>query len=738
MQNGGKEPAIERRAAVAPELTARQTLAEAARFWHLVGFPAWTLIVLPLTIVVLATLGALPPLFIGNIVDALQRQDVHGVVRALGFYVSIAILLALLGLGFSYASSIFRETLARNIQLSLFAKINRASFESLSAMTLGQVTNRILGDVRQMGTQLEYSLFPVLSNVCALLATLGIMIRLDYRLALVAFVCAFAVLLPLRIASPRVMRLQRLSSAKSDEVFGTVAEAASLTGLAAHRNAAAARHKMTSHRSANERCLQASRPERHPHGGITGVGTSLMGMIGPSAIMALGAYLVLRGELSVGVIVAILIYQSRISAPITTLSQLQLTFAGMGVTIGRILEIANLPDESSGSKAFHPGTITFRDVSASREGRTILNRASFEIELGRHVAIIGASGAGKSSVASLILRLYERSSGRIAVGPHNLEEFVLEGLRSSIGLVSQDPFVTNASMRDNITLNQTSVEPEAFARVISVARLDEVIARLPQGLDTVLGQRGFRLSGGECQRICLARGLLQDPDILILDEALTGVDIDMERRIIEDIRDAYSTRTIIVMTHRLDSIRDFDTLIALESGSVVASGSPRELTSRPALESSHRKLGATGGSRDVRKSMHSLYDGARLAAVRTPLLPLKKILEVYAADEPYEALRELLQAMPLVRQAIRVASSGLDDAIDSLVYAEQLRRRRQYCHARSPMFRACRLVRRHSAFALESARSKSAAKRRCGLISSVRRTRTRPDMEFIDGSRQRG
>ncbi|MGA8841031.1 MAG: ABC transporter ATP-binding protein [Candidatus Aquilonibacter sp.] len=580
MQNGGKEPAIERRAAVAPELTLRQTFAEAARFFALGRVPAWTLIVLPLTIVVLAALSALPPLFIGNIVDALQHRDVHGVVRALGFYVSIAILLALLGLGSSYASSIFRETLARNIQLSLFAKINRASFESLSAMTLGQVTNRILGDVRQMGTQLEYSLFPVLSNVCALLATLGIMIRLDYRLALVAFVCAFAVLLPLRIASPRVMRLQRLSSAKSDEVFGTVAEAASLTGLAAHRNAAAARHKM-SHIEALTSDVFKLRVRSVILGGITGVGTSLMGMIGPSAVMALGAYLVLRGELSVGVIVAILIYQSRISAPITTLSQLQLTFAGMGVTIGRILEIANLPDESSGSKAFHPGTITFRDVSASREGRTILNRASFEIELGRHVAIIGASGAGKSSVASLILRLCERSSGRIAVGPHNLEEFVLEGLRSSIGLVSQDPFVTNASMRDNITLNQTSVEPEAFARVISVARLDEVIARLPQGLDTVLGQRGFRLSGGECQRICLARGLLQDPDILILDEALTGVDIDMERRIIEDIRDAYSTRTIIVMTHRLDSIRDFDTLIALESGSVVASGSPRELLRDP-------------------------------------------------------------------------------------------------------------------------------------------------------------
>ena len=195
---------------------------------------------LPLAIVSSSVLAALPPLLIGGIVDSLQHFDSAKTMHELMLYLVVAFASGLLGLGFNYASTIFRETLARNIQLTLLDRINRASLEALSAITLGQVTNRLLGDVRQLSNQLEYSIFPVLSNICTITATIFIMVRVDYRLAAIAFVCAFAVLLPLRIASSRVAALQRSSSAENDgSTVGTVTEAVSTPGLTALRNSVA-------------------------------------------------------------------------------------------------------------------------------------------------------------------------------------------------------------------------------------------------------------------------------------------------------------------------------------------------------------------------------------------------------------------------------------------------------------------------------------------------------------------
>jgi ATP-binding cassette, subfamily B, bacterial len=557
-----------------------QTVAEARRFFMLGRVPVWTTIALPCAIILSAALGALPPLFIGKIIDALQHRDMQASVRDLLIYMGIAFLVGLIGLGYNYTSSVFRETLSRNVQLSLLEKINHASFEALSAMTLGQVTNRILGDVRQLTNQLEYSLFPVLSNICSLIATAAIMLRLDYRLALIAFVSALCVILPLRIATPRISRLQLQVGTKNDELFGTIAETASIAGAATYRNAAAARRKAGRIEGLTAD-VKRLRIRSVLLGGMTGMGTSVVGMIGPAAVMAVGAYLVVHGQLSVGAIVAILIYQSRVSAPITSLSQLLVTFGTMGVTVGRLLEIANLPEERSGSQSFALGAITLRDIRVSRDGRDILTGVNLGIEPGRHVALVGPSGAGKSSIASLIVRLYEPTSGTLYIGASDIRDYAIEGLRNAIGFVSQDPFLINASMRENISLNSAEFAQTAFDRAISTARLDDVIARLPNGLDTILGDRGFRLSGGERQRICLARALLQDPQILIFDEALTGVDIDMERQILVDVREMFSSRTLVVITHRVDSVRDFDSMIALEHGAVVASGPPEILLADP-------------------------------------------------------------------------------------------------------------------------------------------------------------
>ncbi|HTA39888.1 MAG TPA: ABC transporter ATP-binding protein [Candidatus Acidoferrales bacterium] len=563
-----------------PPIRLRRTLSEAARFFALGRPPRWTLVAIPLTTLVTTALGVLPPLFVGGIVDALQHRNVPNTIRELFFYTAVALLLGVVGFLANYATSIFRETLARNIQLNLLSSIYRARFDALSTMSMGQITNRVLGDVRQLGSQLEYSLFPTLSSICAFVATIIVMVRLDYRLALVAVVSSFAILVPLRLVKRRLAALQKQMSGIGDELYGVIAETTSMSGLVAQRGIAASYNASRLVESLTWRLL-TTRIKSVVAGGLAGLGSTLSNMIGPVAVLALGAYLTVRGQLSVGEIVALLIYQSRLSAPITSLSQMQVTFASMGVTVGRLLDISTLPEERSGSVSFIPGAIRFQNVRLSREERVILAGLTFDVQAGEHVAVIGPSGAGKSTITSILLRLYDPDSGDVSIDSFGLSEFTLESLRSSICLVSQDPFILDATVFENITLGRPGISPEALARVLGVARLEEVLSRLPSGLDTVVGQRGFRLSGGERQRICLARGLVQDPDILMLDEALTGVDIDTERQILADIRELFSKRTLIVVTHRLDSIVNFDRFIAVDGGLVIGEGKPSELMRDP-------------------------------------------------------------------------------------------------------------------------------------------------------------
>lgn len=553
----------------------KRTISEAARFFALGRPPLWTIGVIPAAIVGGAVLGVVPPLLIGRIVNALDHHNTAATLHQFLIYVVVMLLSGLLGLIESYSSSRFREVLARNLQLQLSGIINRARFDKLAELTLGQVANRITGDVRSLGSQLEYSLFPTITNICALVATIIAMIRLDYRLAIVAFLFSFVVLLPLSIARPYIAALQKRVASATDEFYGAIMEDTSLSALVAYRNASASRRKVHRLEQLTERILKM-RVSTVLVGAGTGMASAMINMIGPAAVMGLGAYFVVHGQLSVGSLITVLIYQSRMSRPIGALSQLQVTASLMGVTIGRLMEISNLPQEDGGALEFIPGDITISNVALKRGEHKILFDVSLAIGRGRHVAIIGPSGAGKSSLAALLIRLYDASSGTIRIGDHAIWDFSLDALRSAVCLVSQDPFILDSSALENLTLSQPTLEPGALSQAIAIARLEGVIHRLPSGLETHLGQRGFRLSGGERQRICLARGLLQNPQVLILDEALTGVDIAMERQILTDVRAAFSTRTLIVITHRIDSVKDFDVLVALDAGTIVAQGSPQD------------------------------------------------------------------------------------------------------------------------------------------------------------------
>ena len=249
----------------------------------------------------------------------------------------------------------------------------------------------------------------------------------------------------------------------------------------------------------------------------------------------------------------------------------------MGVTIDRLLEIADLPEQRSGTAAF-----SFRTRQPA--GREPCAGGALNSETGHHRCRAGTTRCNSRPkwcrqifLASLLPRFYDATAGRIMIADNPIGDIRIGELKKSVCLVPQDSFLTHASLRENITLNCGDVDPSFVQKVVSTVQLSDLVERLPDGLDTIIGYRGFPVSRGERQRICRARGLLQDAEILILDEALSGVDIEMERQILADVRRSCASKNLFVITHRVRSVMDFDRLIVLESGVVIASGPPNKV-----------------------------------------------------------------------------------------------------------------------------------------------------------------
>jgi ATP-binding cassette, subfamily B, bacterial len=557
-------------------------LASLQRLFSIGRPPLWGLLGLATTMLLSAALSVLPPLFIGRIIDALQHREFSEMLRQLAWYAFVTALFGAIQLIDGYSSTVLRETLGRNLRIGLISKLGCVRFNALSKLTPGEIINRATGDVDVLLSQLQYSLFPTLMSLCTLAATIAAVVRLDPLLALVAIAFAFLTLLPARVSAPRLAALHRSQAQATDELYGELQDGATLQGLAILRNAYANSRRIKRFSDVTAKIFELG-VRQSVLGEGTALASTLVNMVGPAAIMALGAYLAIKGQITPGTIVTILIYQSRMSGPFTALSSLQVTLATIGVGVRRLFDVLDLPEERSGNRPFAAGALAIQSVSMTRDERTVLDKVTLTVNLGQHVAIIGPSGAGKSTLASLIVRLYDPDSGYLSVGGVDLPDIELGSLRAAVVIVPQDPLVFDASFFENITAMSPGENTDELSAVIALCQLDGVVARLPEGMRTRLGQRGFRLSGGERQRICLARALLQGPQLLILDEALSGVDIEMERQILANLRRQLEGRTFIAITHRIRSLGDFDRIFVLQRGQVTAEGTLEELRTHSAF-----------------------------------------------------------------------------------------------------------------------------------------------------------
>lgn len=301
-----------------------------------------------------------------------------------------------------------------------------------------------------------------------------------------------------------------------------------------------------------------------------------------------GAHLVINGELTIGQLIAFNMLSGQVTAPVLRLAHLWQDFQQVGISVSRLGDILNFPRETTGNKIPMPditGAIKFKDIvfRYKPESQPVLRNISLSVEPGMIVGIVGRSGSGKSTLTKLLQRLYVPDSGQILIDGHDIALVEPSSLRRQIGVVQQDNVLLNRSVRDNIALASPGMPMDKIIKAAKLAGAHDFISELPEGYDTIVGEQGFGLSGGQRQRIAIARALVNNPRILILDEATSALDYESESIIMSNMNNICKGRTVIIIAHRLSTVRMADNIIVFDKGRIAESGSHKELMNKQGI-----------------------------------------------------------------------------------------------------------------------------------------------------------
>ncbi len=544
-------------------------------------------------IVVISVLGLLPPLFTKWLIDdAIPSHSMNAVWINVAGMVVAAVLAGLLGVYQGYLNSYVGEGIMRDIRTSLVSHLHRMPLPFFTNTKTGEIMNRVSSDVDNVDNIVTGTLVSIVSNVATMLTTVVTIFILDWRLALIALAVIPLMILPLSPVGKRMYEIRKLTRVKRDEIGSITQETLSISGITLIKSfVREAFEKNRFEAVGNDLMALEIRLAMVGRWFIAAI--SAMVTIGPAIVWLAGAWLVLHGGLTIGTIVAFVAFLARLYTPASALAGVQVQIVSALAVFERIFEYLDMTPE--GNERPDPvvmtqtrGEIAFEDVvfsypSADSEAearRRALDGVSLRIEPGQMAALVGPSGAGKTTITQLVPRFYDPQEGTIRIDGLDLRDLTLASLRAQIGIVTQETYLFHDTIKANLRYARLDASDDEMFAAARAANIHDFITGLPEGYETIVGERGHKLSGGERQRLAIARVLLKNPRILILDEATSALDSHNEALIQAALVPLMTGRTSLVIAHRLSTILAADVIFVVEAGKIVERGTHQELLAR--------------------------------------------------------------------------------------------------------------------------------------------------------------
>ncbi len=573
------------------------------RAWHFARPYRRTIAVFLSAIVVAAVVELVPPFAFRTILDdAIPNKD-RGLITALAVVVVVAALVdAGLAILQRWCSARIGEGVIYDLRVALFAKVQRMPVAFFTRTQTGALTSRLTSDVVGAQNAVTSTLGSVVSNVVVLVTTLTAMVALEWRLTLLTLVVLPVFIVPAKRVGRRLQGLQLQAMGTNAEMNSQMAERFNVSGalLVKLFGRQADEVSMFSARAGKVRDTGV---KAAMYGRVFFVALGLVGALGAAAIYGVGAHLVVSDNISGGTLVALAALVTRVYQPLTGLTNARVDLMTAMVSFERVFEVLDAPeaivDRPGAVDLVDPqGQVEFDDVwfryppaadvtvasleapnavGAADPDADVLRGVSLRIEPGETVALVGSSGSGKSTLSSLIPRLYDVTAGAVRIDGHDVRDLTQHSLREAIGVVSQDPHLFHDSIGANLRYARPDATREQLDAACRGARILDTIQALPDGYDTIVGERGYRLSGGEKQRLAIARLLLKNPALMILDEATSHLDNENEAFVQAALDEALRGRTALVIAHRLTTVRNADRIVVLDQGVVVEQGTHDEL-----------------------------------------------------------------------------------------------------------------------------------------------------------------
>lgn len=540
-----------------------------------------------LLIIIGAGIGVISPFLLREIIDqALPHSDLLLLGYLAGALIVITVIIAAINVLQTVLSVKIGQAIMHDLRVSLYAHLQTLSLSFFIQTRTGEIQSRIANDIGGLQSVISTTLTEMARNISIVMMTAIAMLLLDWRLALFSFVVVPPSLLLSHYVGKKRERLTDLQQNGHADLASIVQETLSVHGIILSRTMARAKFLTQRFEQLSNKTLSLEIRAHTAGEWQLSLIDILLGVL-PALTLLLGGILIGQGAVvSIGTLVALIALQEQLLWPLENLLESSVKIRTTRALFSRIFkyldtvpEIKEVQNHKHSNVPKLYGHIRFENVSYSYDSNQGANikKLNLDIPHGKHIAIVGATGAGKSTFAYLLARLIDPSEGRIFIDGIDLKDLSFQQLADVLGVVTQEPFLLNTSIAENLRFAKPDATDDELVNAAKIAQIDELISRLPEGYYTQVGEKGYRFSGGEKQRLAFARTVLRNPSILLLDEATSALDNVTEHAISKALAEISPDRTVISIAHRLSTVRHADRILVLQAGRLIESGTHEQL-----------------------------------------------------------------------------------------------------------------------------------------------------------------